>query len=39
MLSSIDRVKDSLRTKLEEVLGVSLHKNELHEKPVSGDDR
>jgi len=29
MLSSIDRVKDSLRPKLEEVLGVSLHKNEL----------
>ncbi|MCK4279562.1 MAG: hypothetical protein KAW94_03195 [Candidatus Thorarchaeota archaeon] len=29
MQSSIDRVKDSLRPKLEEVLGVSLHKNEL----------
>ncbi|MCK4740359.1 MAG: hypothetical protein KAT22_02350 [Candidatus Thorarchaeota archaeon] len=29
MQSLIDRVKDSLRPKLEEVLGVSLHKNEL----------
>ncbi len=29
MQSSIDQVKDSLRPKLEEVLGVSLHKNEL----------
>lgn len=29
MLSSIDRVKDSLRLKLEEVLELPLHKNEL----------